>query len=80
MARTIQSPGVQISEVDLSLRAAGAPPTTVLIPGFAPKGPASEPTSIGTLSEFEQIFGTQTQLSVISTIQQKQYFNHLLML
>ena len=69
MARTIQSPGVQISEVDLSLRAAGAPPTTVLIPGFAPKGPASEPTSIGTLSEFEQIFGTPTNAA-------ERYFYH----
>lgn len=60
MARTIQSPGVQINEVDLSLRAVGAPPTTVFIPGFAPKGPTSEPLLIGSLSEFEQIFGTPT--------------------
>lgn len=69
MARTIQSPGVQISEVDLSLRAVGAPPTTVFIPGFAPKGPASEPTIVGTLSEFEQIFGTPTNAS-------ERYFYH----
>lgn len=69
MARTIQSPGVQISEVDLSLRAAGAPPTTVLVPGFAPKGPASEPTIVGSLSEFEQIFGTPTNAA-------ERYFYH----
>jgi hypothetical protein len=60
MARTIQSPGVQINEVDLSLRAVGAPPTTVFIPGFAPKGPTDEPILIGSLSEFEQVFGTPT--------------------
>jgi hypothetical protein len=60
MARTIQSPGVQISEVDLSLRAPGVPPTTVFIPGFAAKGPSSEPLTVSSLSEFEQIFGTPT--------------------
>ena len=60
MARTIQSPGVQISEVDLSLRASLVSPTNVLIPGFAPKGPSSEPIKVSTLSEFEQVFGTPT--------------------
>jgi hypothetical protein len=60
MARTIQSPGVQINEVDLSLRAVGAPPTTVFISGFASKGPTNEPILVGSLSEYEQIFGTPT--------------------
>ena len=60
MARTIQSPGVQISEIDLSLRASLAAPTNVLIPGFASKGPSSTPIQVGTLSEFEQTFGTPT--------------------
>ena len=60
MARTIQSPGVQINEVDLSLRAVGAPPTTVFIPGFAAKGPISEPIQIGSLSEYERVFGVPT--------------------
>lgn len=60
MARQIQSPGVQISEIDLSLRAAGNAATTVLIPGFASKGPVSEAIKIGSLSEFEQIYGQPT--------------------
>lgn len=60
MALTIQSPGVQIQEVDLSLTAPGIPPTTVLIPGFAAKGPSSEPITVSTLSEWEQIFGLPT--------------------
>ena len=60
MARTIQSPGVQISEVDLSLKASLVAPTNVFIPGFAAKGPSSEPIQVSTLSEFEQIFGTPT--------------------
>lgn len=58
--RTIQSPGVQINEVDLSLAAVGAPPTTIFIPGFAPKGPVAEPIQVSSLSEFEQIFGQPT--------------------
>ena len=60
MARTIQSPGVEINEVDLSLRGVGTPATTVFIPGFASKGPSSEPITVSSLSEFEQIFGTPT--------------------
>jgi len=60
MARTIQSPGIQIQEVDLSLANVGTPSTTVFIPGFANKGPTSEPVSVSSLSEFEQIFGTPT--------------------
>jgi hypothetical protein len=69
MARTIQSPGVQISEVDLSLGAVGLPPTTVFIPGFAEKGPTSEPISIASLSEFEQVFGVPTNAA-------ERYFYH----
>jgi len=69
MARTIQSPGVQISEVDLSLRANLASNTNVLIPGFAPKGPSSDPVQVSTLSEFEQIFGLPTNAA-------ERYFYH----
>lgn len=69
MARIIQSPGVQISEIDLSLRAVGAPPTTIFISGFSSRGPASEPINIGSLSEFEQIFGTPTNAA-------EKYFYH----
>jgi len=60
MARTIQSPGVQVNEFDLSLRNATNPTTTVFIPGFAAKGPTSEPISITSVSEFEQIYGVPT--------------------
>ena len=58
--RVIQSPGVQISEVDLSLRAPTIDNTTILVAGFASKGPTNEPISISTISEFEQVFGTPT--------------------
>jgi hypothetical protein len=69
MALTIQSPGVQINEIDLSLRAPGIPPTTVLVPGFAAKGPTSEPITVSTISEFEQIYGAPTNAA-------ERYFYH----
>ena len=69
MARTIQSPGVQIQEIDLSLRAVGSPATTVFIPGFAPRGPLSEPIKVSSLSEHEQIFGQPTNAA-------ERYFYH----
>lgn len=69
MARIIQSPGVQISEIDLSLRAAAAPPTTIFISGFTQRGPTSEPINISSLSEFEQIYGAPTNAA-------ERYFYH----
>ena len=69
MARTIQSPGVEINEIDLSLRNTGAPATVVFVPGFAPKGPTSEPISVTSLSEYEQIFGQPTNSA-------ERYFYH----
>jgi hypothetical protein len=69
MARTIQSPGVQIQEVDVSLRAAPTGSTSVLIPGFASKGPIAETISIGSITEFEQIYGGPTNAA-------ERYFYH----
>ena len=57
MARTIQSPGVEIKEVDLSLRPNLPVGTTVFIPGFANQGPTDELLTVSSLSEFEQIYG-----------------------
>ena len=57
MARTIQSPGVEIKEVDLSLRPELPAGTTVLIPGFAHQGPTDEIIQVSSVSEFEQIYG-----------------------
>lgn len=69
MARTIQSPGVQIQEVDLSLRQAPAGTTSILIPGYASKGPVAETISVASLSEFEQIYGAPTNAA-------ERYFYH----
>ena len=60
MARTIQSPGVEINEVDLTSRAAGAGGTTVLIPGFAAQGPTDEVLLVNSLNDFEVVYGKPT--------------------
>ena len=60
MARTIQSPGVEIKEVDLSLRPQLPVGTTIFIAGFAHQGPTDEVIQVASLSEFEQIYGKPT--------------------
>jgi hypothetical protein len=57
---TISSPGVQINEVDLSIIARPLGATDVLVTGFAPQGPTEELTNIGSVSEYESVFGTPT--------------------
>jgi hypothetical protein len=39
MARTIQSPGVEINEIDLTLRPVTVEGTSVFVAGFANQGP-----------------------------------------
>lgn len=60
MARIINSPGVQITEIDEAGRRADVFGTDVFIAGFSPKGPIDEIISPSTLAEFEQIYGTPT--------------------
>jgi len=58
--RTIQSPGVEINEVDLSLRPADKIGTNIFITGFSPDGPNDEIVQVSSLSEFTQIYGAPT--------------------
>jgi len=58
--RKIDSPGVQISEIDLSLRPVQTTGTTIFVPGFAPRGPINDAITVASLSEFEQIYGQPT--------------------
>tara|TARA_R110000803_G_scaffold49911_1_gene103757 strand:+ start:1107 stop:3953 length:2847 start_codon:yes stop_codon:yes gene_type:complete len=60
MARTIQSPGVEIKEIDLSLRANLPIGTYVMVPGFSDKGPTDEVVQVTSQSEFENIYGLPT--------------------
>jgi hypothetical protein len=57
---TITSPGVQINEVDLSVISRPIGATDVLVTGFAPQGPTEEIVNIGSVSEYEEVFGTPT--------------------
>lgn len=58
MARSINSPGVQIIETDLSLYQQNGGGTNVLVPGYAPQGPIDEILFITSISEFEQVYGS----------------------
>lgn len=60
MARTIQSPGVEIKEFDRTQRANIPTGTNILVAGFADKGPTDEVVQVTSLSEFESIYGTPT--------------------
>jgi hypothetical protein len=58
--RYISSPGVQISESDQTLLISTELGTTVFMTGFAAQGPTDEITQIGSVTEFESIFGAPT--------------------
>lgn len=60
MARTIQSPGVEIKEVDFSVRPVVVGATNVFLAGFAGQGPIDEVLEPSNIVEFEQIYGTPT--------------------
>jgi hypothetical protein len=67
--RTIQSPGVEIKEIDLSLRPVLPVGTAVLVTGFAPQGPTDEVFEVTSFSEFEQVYGKPTNAA-------ERYFYH----
>jgi len=69
MSRTIQSPGVEINEIDLSLRPDLPIGTNILIPGFSPAGPVDEVLQVASLSQFEQMYGLPTNAA-------ERYFYH----
>lgn len=69
MARTIQSPGVEIREVDLTLRPVVNQGTNVFIAGFANQGPVDEIIEPTSISDFEQVYGLPTNAA-------ERYFYH----
>lgn len=58
--QTIESPGVQINEVDLSLRAVVPNGTNVLVLGYATQGPIEEVLEIPDIQTFTTIYGNPT--------------------
>lgn len=57
MALSIESPGVQIQERDLSLYQNQPAGTKVAVFGFAAQGPTEEPITVTSISEYTDIFG-----------------------
>jgi hypothetical protein len=60
MARYIESPGIQINEIDLSLNATLPVGTNILVNGFADSGPTQELLNITSLEEYKQVYGVPT--------------------
>lgn len=58
--RSIQSPGVQVNEVDLSVRPVTPVGTNVMVAGYAAQGPTEEVFAINNMSEFEMVYGKPT--------------------
>ena len=69
--RTINSPGVEIRESDLSFTAPATAGTSIYVTGFAQQGPIDEVLRITTNQELVQIFGPPTNSS-------ERYFHHTL--
>jgi len=67
--RTIQSPGVEIREIDLTQRPAAPVGTGVFVAGFSNQGPTDEVFNVGTFAEFEEIYGKPTNAA-------ERYFYH----
>ena len=60
LTSTLGSPGIEIREIDNSIRIDSSTSTTVFVPGFASQGPVEEVISIGSLEDFELIYGKPT--------------------
>jgi hypothetical protein len=58
--RTIESPGVEINEKDLSLNTNLPVGTTIFCAGYAAQGPTEELINVTSQSELEQIYGKPT--------------------
>lgn len=56
----LNSPGVQINEIDESAIQSNIVGTNIFVTGFSNKGPTDEVITVSSLPEFEQIFGTPT--------------------
>lgn len=57
---SLSAPGVEVREYDESLRITSNTGTTVLVPGFAAQGPVEEILTVGSIEDFETIYGVPT--------------------
>lgn len=67
--RTIESPGVEIREIDLSFNTQLPYATTVFAVGYASQGPTDELINVTSMDELEQIYGLPTNAA-------ERYFYH----
>lgn len=67
--RTIENPGVEIREIDLSFYTQLPVGTTVLAVGYANQGPIDELVNVTSMTELEQIYGMPTNAA-------ERYFYH----
>ena len=58
--RILSSPGVQITEIDNTILARSRSGTNIFMTGFAKQGPTDERIEVGSISEYEGIFGLPT--------------------
>jgi hypothetical protein len=58
--RILSSPGVQITEIDNTILARSRAGTNVFMTGFTKQGPTDERIEVGSISEYEGIFGLPT--------------------
>lgn len=57
---SLSAPGVEVREYDNSLRISNNTGTTVFVPGYAAQGPVEEVIQIGSITDFENIYGIPT--------------------
>ena len=69
MARSINSPGIQLTETDLSDFTQAIAGTSIFATGFASQGPTDEVLNITSVSELGQIYGQPTNAA-------ERYFHH----
>ena len=57
---SLSAPGVEVREYDNSLRISSNTGTTVFVPGYAAQGPVEEVIQIGSITDFENVYGIPT--------------------
>lgn len=57
---SLSAPGVEVREYDNSLRITSNTGTTVFVPGYAAQGPVEEVITVGSITDFENIYGIPT--------------------
>lgn len=60
MSRTIQSPGVEIREIDQSIITNTNTGTNIFLAGYSPQGPTSEIIQVTSVDDLQRIYGVPT--------------------